>query len=118
MKDELVRISIENFKNNSKSIIEKSFSEEEKKEMAGMKLQSIAARYALKTALINLFPLIDFQMKNIKIGKNCYGAPIINEFPEKLIQCHPELIDRIRVSISHSKLYAAGLAVLFGDSDE
>jgi phosphopantetheine--protein transferase-like protein len=115
LKEELVRISIEDFNSNKNSLMTRYFSETEKEKQKDLSVQSIAARYALKQAIKNIYPHIDFPLNQIIIGKSGNGAPLIEEFPEVLMEKYPDHVDKIRVSISHSRVYATALAVLFGD---
>lgn len=118
MKEELVRISIDDFRKNRNSILETSFSKTEKKTIDNLNTQSIAARYALKQAIKNLYPQIDFSLKGIVIANNIDGAPCIKTLPDEILKDIPEDTGKIRISISHSKKYAAGFAVLFRETYE
>ena len=81
-------------------------------------VQTVAGQVALKTALVTLvahcFDTIALKPQQVEIFRHPDGAPHLApaaDLPAALIDA---LTTRVRVSISHTREYAVGLAVLSG----
>jgi holo-[acyl-carrier protein] synthase len=80
------------------------------------KLPSLAARFAAKEAVIKALgkPTAGAKLKDIEILADDRGKPLVNLYGEAQNQAKALGLDKIAVSLSHSKEYA--IAIASGDT--
>ena len=80
------------------------------------KLSSLAARFAAKEAVIKAFdaPTKGIRWKDIEILSNPGGKPLINLYDKAQNQANSLGLERLDVSLSHSREYA--IAFVVGES--
>ncbi|MBA7575419.1 MAG: holo-[acyl-carrier-protein] synthase [Dehalococcoidia bacterium] len=76
------------------------------------KLPSLAARFAAKEAVIKALgkPTAGIKLKDIEIVADDKGKPLVNLYGEAQNQAKALGLDKIAVSLSHSKEYAIAVA--------
>ena len=107
-------VSLAGVKRARSGIMRRSFSPKETGRLNNAPLQSIAGMFALKKALAKMAAAVcgvRMNGKEFVLSNDKNGAPRLVALPAKSGAGMPDKKD-IRISISHSKTHAYGLAVL------
>ena len=93
------------------AFLKRIYTESELKSYRG-KLPSLAARFAAKEAVIKALgkPTAGIKLKDIEIVADDKGKPLVNLYGEAQNQAKALGLDKIAVSLSHSKEYAIAVA--------
>ncbi len=107
--------------NKNLKILDKLFSEKELEMLKekGFKPESVAGNFSAKEAVVKSVGtgLRGFSLKNVQILRDKLNMPIVVPEGEFKEYCDSINIDRIIVSISHSKNYATATAISILKSD-
>jgi len=114
-------IPVEKVEKNRKEFINTFFDDSEKLQINEKPVRTIAGFIALKKSLVNLANRISsnnlLTEKDFILSHNENGAPLIKEFKSKEKLITNFSVQKIRISITHTKKYACALSVYQEEED-